>query len=253
MSLESVAKVVGSTPYMKPGQAEIITKLIREHGLADVLELGIMHGVSTCYLADTVRDLGRGHVTSLDLDLSRDNLPNAETLLSQLHLSDLVTIRRDPTSYVWTLMKMLDEDPTPRFDLCYLDGAHDWFNDGFAFFLVDKLLRPGGWLVLDDLGWSFATSPALAATEKVQQMPIDQRESQQVRQVYDLLVKTHPAYDEFKVIDDWGFARKRLEGSVGGPARIVREVIVKRERYGFGALMREAAVKGRKVIWRHGK
>lgn len=248
MSLQSVADVVGSTPYMKPRQAQIITDLIREYDLKDVLELGIMHGVSTCYIADTLRDLGGGHVTSLDLDLSRDNKPDAETLLKQLGLMEMVTIRLDPTSYVWTLMKMLEEDPAPRYDLCYLDGAHDWFADGFAFFLVDKILRPGGWLVFDDISWSFATSPALAATDRVQEMPLEQRNTQQVRKVYDLLVKTHPSYAEFKIVDDWGMARKRTDVPTAGPTRIVKEIVVERERYGAGALVREAAGKVRRKL-----
>lgn len=250
MSLQSVAEVVGSTPYMKPRQARILTDLVREHQLKDVLELGIMHGVSTCYLADTLRDMGDGHVTSLDLETSRDNEPNAHSLLAQLGLTDMVTIRLDPTSYVWTLMKMLEEDPTPRFDLCYLDGAHDWFADGFAFFLVDKLLRPGGWLVLDDIGWSFASSPALMATERVQQMPSEQRDAQQVRKVWDLLVKTHPSYEEFTIVDDWGLARKRTDAIGTGPARIVRETVIERERYGLGALVRDAALKVRRKVRR---
>jgi hypothetical protein len=45
----------------------------------------------------------------------------------------------EPTSYTWRMMKMLEEDEGPRFDLCYLDGAHSWFVDGFAFFLIDRL------------------------------------------------------------------------------------------------------------------
>ena len=250
MSMQSVAEVVGSTPYMKPRQARLITDLIREHQVKDVLELGIMHGVSTCYIADTLRDLGEGHVTSLDLETSRANVPNAETLLQRLDLTDRVTLRLDPTSYVWTLMKMLEEDPTPRFDLCYLDGAHDWFADGFAFFLVDKLLRPGGWLVLDDIGWSFASSPALMATERVQNMPAEQRDAQQVRKIWDLLVKTHPSYEDFKIVDDWGLARKRTDAVGAGPTRIVKEVVVEREQYGLGALAKDAARKVRRRIRR---
>ena len=37
-------------------------------------------------------------------------------------------------------MKMLEDDPEPRFDFCYIDGVHNWADDGFAFFLIDRLL-----------------------------------------------------------------------------------------------------------------
>ncbi len=106
-------------------------------------------------------------------------------------------------------MKLLENDVTPRFDLCFIDGAHSWFVDGFAFFLVDRLLVKGGWIVFDDLNWTYSTSPSLQNTKRVKNMPKDERTIAQVKQVYELLVKTHPNYGEFAVKDNWAYARKR--------------------------------------------
>jgi predicted O-methyltransferase YrrM len=251
VSIESIAAEVGSTPFMKPGKAKIITDLVREHDLDDVIELGFLHGVSVCYLADALRERGRGHVTALDLDDARSLQPEAQELVDRCGLHDWVTLHHTPTSYIWTLMHMLEEDPEPRFDLCYLDGAHDWANDGFAFFLVDKLLRPGAWIVFDDLAWTFAGSPSIGQTERVLAMPEDERTTPQVQKVFDLLVRTHPSYDEFRVVGDWGIAHKRAgEPAASGPTRVVKEVVVERERYGLGALAREALVKGRQRLRR---
>ena len=57
--------------------------------------------------------------------------------------------------------------PAPGYDFCFLDGAHLWEPDALAALLVTQLLRPGGWLLMDDLhfrpartipGWETAFS-----------------------------------------------------------------------------------------------
>ena len=138
---------------------------------------------------------------------------------------------------------MLQEDPTPRFDLCYIDGAHDWFVDGFAFFLVDRLLRPNGWIIFDDMEWSYAGSPALGNTDRVKQMPEDERTTAQVRLVYDLLVKPHPNYHNFRDEGDWAFAQKLAGGEVAGERTIVKEIVVVEKRVGLGGGIIELAKK----------
>src|SRR6478735_9061094 len=167
MKLEQVQTVVGKTPHMSIEQARKMSQFIRDHEIKDILELGFRYGVSTCYMAATLQELGGGHITTIDLELVRNQSPNIEELLKKCQLSSYVDIFFEPTSYNWRLMKLLEEDPTPRFDFCYLDGAHDWFVDGFAFFLVDKLLRPGGWIIFDDLDWTYGQSPALRNSPKV--------------------------------------------------------------------------------------
>jgi hypothetical protein len=116
-------------------------------------------------------------------------------------------------------MRLLEQDPTPRFDLCYLDGAHDWFVDGFAFFLVDRLLRPNGRIIPDDINWTYAGSPELGHSDKIKQTPEDERTTPQLRRVYDLLVKTHPNYHNFPEEGDWAFAQRSVPPVHGRSAR----------------------------------
>jgi hypothetical protein len=73
---------------------------------------------------------------------------------------------------------------------------------------VTRLLRPGGWLLMDDLhfrprdhpGWETAFS----------QMSEDELNTGQVGMVYDLLVKTHPQLGRFTLSNagHMGWARK---------------------------------------------
>lgn len=209
MSIRSVAKVVGDIPYMSPEQAKRMTDLIKSHRLQRVLELGFAHGVSTCYLADAVRKMPEGSVTAIDLTASRKMEPPAEELLDRCGLSEKVELIREPRSFTWRLMLWLDEGHSECFDLVYLDGGHSWDVTGFAFFLVDRLLAPGGWLVFDDIDWTFAGSPHYEKTGEAKKMPEDFRTTPQVRKVFELLVEPHENYVNTTIEDGWGFAQKR--------------------------------------------
>ncbi len=194
---------------MNFNQALEITSFIHSNKLSNILELGFAHGVSSCYIAGILDEMKTGHLTTIDRKSAQNRQPNIETLLTQLGLSSLVTIHYEPNSYNWKLMKLIEEHPTPIFDFCYIDGAHDWYTDGFAFFLVDKLLVPGGWILFDDVSWTFNTSPTMKNSERVKKMPSDERDTAQVKKVYELLVKNHPQYHNFMVKGDWAYAQKK--------------------------------------------
>jgi len=221
---------------MTISQAEKITGLIQKNQVRSVLELGFYHGASTCYLANAVSDFDDGVVTCIDKDRARTLEPNVEVLLDKLGLRDRVNVYYEPTSYLWRLMKFLEDDPLPRFDMCYLDGAHSWFVDGFAFLLVDKLLQPGGWIILDDLNWRYEDSPSIRGSETLENMPKDERECYQMRKVYELLIKSHPDYGNYREEDNWAYAQKLSVGHTG-TREITTEIVIKEKQVGLGAAL----------------
>ena len=239
MTPEEVKSIVGDTPAMTLQQAKRITAFIHEHGVADILELGFFHGVSTTYMAAALEARGAGSIVTIDQEAARALSPAIGDLLRKAGLQSRATYHFEPTSYTWRLMKMLEEGSGPRFDLVYVDGAHTWFVDGFAFFLADRLLRPGGWMIFDDLDWSFATSPALKDSEQTRKMPEDERRVPQVRKIYELLVKPHRSYGEFRTEEGWAYARK-LDSAYAMTPAVRTETIVRWRRgpirSGFSAL-----------------
>lgn len=239
MDIEVIKRKVDGIPHMDFSQATRIRELIIENKFANILELGFRHGVSTCYMAGALDELGFGTITTIDLTTAKHAKPNIEDLLGELNLIKYVTLFYEPTSYVWRLMKMIEEDSTPRFDFCYLDGAHDWYTDGFAFFLVDMLLKPGGIIVFDDLDWRYDISPGLKNSEKVKNMPEEEKTTPQVRKVYELLVKNNPSYSEFEEIDNWGIVRKK-SSIESANSEIRTEIIHQKEYIGLGAITLKA-------------
>ena len=98
----------------------------------------------------------------------------------------------------------------PVYDFCFLDGAHNWTIDGLAVVLLERLLNPGGWLLLDDLSWSHQSDPH-GMRERGVFFPLSEQERSRphVRDVFDLLVKANPAFGYLRGENNaWGWARK---------------------------------------------
>lgn len=207
MNIQDAYQKLKNIPHMQYKQAEYITKFIVENDIKNVLELGFCHGVSSCYMLCALEQTD-GYLTTIDLEHAKRNNPNIETLAKELGLDKRLEVFYEPTSYTWRLMRFLEKKPVPKFDLCYIDGAHNWFVDGFAFFLADKLLNEGGYIIFDDYNWRYITSPSLRKTKMVKEMPADEKFCRQVKKVFDLLVKTHPSYGDFKLWNGWAIAKK---------------------------------------------
>jgi predicted O-methyltransferase YrrM len=235
MLIDKVHAIVGATPHMTVRQAEHITQFIDNNNIQHILELGFRHGVSTCYMAAALSLLGDGSIVTIDLESARTAEPNIEQLLEKIGERSRVRVFYEPTSYIWRLMKFLEETTPPLFDLCYLDGAHSWFVDGFAFFLVDRLLKPGGWIIFDDLDWTYQSSPSLKNSSIVRDMPHEEKTIPQIKLVYDLLVKRHPDYHNFRVEDGWAYAQKK-DRILKEYAEQKREIVVEKVVYYVGIL-----------------
>lgn len=218
MTFDCVHARVGGVPYIDPAAARILYDFVVGAGLEECLELGFAHGASSCYIAAALHERGQGCLTTVDLEESARLDPPIETLLARTGLAGYVRVRREVHSYTWFLKKEIERRTVdgrcePCYDFCFVDGCKNWTVDGFAFFLVDKLLRPGGWIVFDDFRWSYARREQLEGKLKTdgilhRALSADQREQPNIELVFRYLVMQHPAYGSFRVEGDWAWARK---------------------------------------------
>lgn len=208
MRPEEVYSRLGDLPYMRLEHARVFYDLVTRNRLCNCLELGFFHGVSTAYIAGAIQDLGEGKLTTIDLTTAVERNPNIEWVLSVTALRHLVQVYLEPQSFNWRLMRLLEEGNFETFDFCYVDGGHTWYNTGFAFCLVERLLKPGGWVVFDDLHHTFRQS---SNRDKpwVRRMPEEEQTTPQVGRVFDLLVESDPNFGSFRRMGQFGFARKR--------------------------------------------
>ena len=252
MEIKEIKTKVDGIPHMTFAQAKAMTDIVLENKPRHILELGFRHGVSTCYMAGALDEIGQGRITTIDLASARGADPNVLELLDALGLSKFVTAYFEPTSYTWRLMKMLGQADPPQFDLCYIDGAHDWATDGFAFFLVDRLLAPGGLIIFDDLDWTYAKSLALRDSEKVRCMPEEERTLPQIRKVFELLVVTHPGYGDFMEKDGWAYARKKSMSDASVPRSVEKLVVYEQPTKAGGGLLRRLVNRLKRRPGEHG-
>ena len=193
MRVHDVAVLTDGIKGMAPAEGRVVDDFIRRTCSQEILELGFCHGVSTCYMAAALQEAGTGHILTIDSRFVRDKVPSIESLVQRAGLSTYATPVYAHSTYLWELMRLIEEQGDqgvcrPRFDFCFVDGAHTWAVDGFAFFLVDKLLRPGGWVLFDDLCWAPGVDlPPEAAW--VRDLSVEERATPQMTKVFELLVR----------------------------------------------------------------
>lgn len=210
MNFDEVADLVDGVPHMRRPAGRKVYDHVVDHSLRQILELGTYHGISTCYLAAAVHELGGGRVITMDRGVAKNLSPNVIELAERTGLSGVIEPVFAELSFTWELKKLLEQPVIPQFDFIFLDAGHMWDTTGFAFFLVDRLLRPGGWMLFDDLNWSINASASVADAEWTQGIPEEERAAKQVRAVFDLLVATDPRYTT-RVEGNWGWAQKAID------------------------------------------
>jgi predicted O-methyltransferase YrrM len=224
MTFEEAREVVGDTGGgTSPERGRMLYDWVRERRPESCLELGFAHGVSTVYIAAALAENGGGRLTSVDNLSAREREPSAEQLLGRAGLAARVELVYEPSSYNWFLHRKLrervsDDRVEPVYDFCFLDGAHTWIDDGLAFALVDRLLKPGGWILFDDLPWKLDERWA-------EEVPEAERELAQVQEVFDLVVATHPQYDRLETDGEWGWAHKSESGTPAVRTVVKRDVL----------------------------
>jgi len=208
MKLEELQGRLTHIPHTTPKRGAVLYGTITENRYTKCLELGFAHGVGTAYIAGALEQLGAGHVTALDRPAALKCNPRADAVLASLGLQHRAELIIDESSYTWFLLDRIEQQDK-KFDFCFLDGSHTWETDGFAVLLIERILEPGGMIVLDDLNWTIASSPTLANRPEFLKLPERERKTAQVRKVFELIVKNNTTFKKVYERDGCGFAIKR--------------------------------------------
>ena len=119
-------------------------------------------------------------------------------------------------SYNWNLSNMIFEMRERKeagiFDVVYLDGAHAFLFDGLAVCLLKELIKDGGYLILDDLFWTFS-GVAWGRNFGPGKLTKEQMEDKQILRVQELFLTPDPNWERLSSPKDWrGVFRKRPRG-----------------------------------------
>ena len=226
LGFEAVVEQVGGTPWMTPDQGRRIWEHFTRTTPTAALDVGTCFGASAAYMATAMRARGGGRVVTVDSALfdggDIDVREWCRDLWRRCGVADMIEMVRIPHSnYAWWLMdQVARHTPSgrtcdPCFDFAYLDGAKWLTLDAASVVLIEPLLRPGGWLLLDDLDWAYAEHPELVPTVTMAdgasyRLSPDEIDLPHVRAVFDHVVRNHPSFT--RCVDQggvWGWAEKR--------------------------------------------
>ncbi len=172
-------------------------------------EIGIDYGATSSALAAFLGNEGELHLYDYESKTGK--------IVADLAVAGYTNVRgfgcseKTLDSYNWQLMQVLKDNPRPIYDYVFLDGAHTWAHDALAFCLIDKLLKPGGFIHFDDYAWTIAASPTVNPTVKPHMAGLytaEQMSTPQVALVVELLVRRDPRYEE--VVRDAIFVKRRV-------------------------------------------
>ena len=200
-----IRATLGDLRYMSLVQGEYITNLIKKYKSRDILELGTYHGVSTCYLASAAKT-NNGKVTTVDVPSSLDLKPNINELIIKLSLDNIEVISQKEGA-AWFLKELIKNNK--KFDFIYLDAGHTWNCTGLLFFLSDKVLKPGGLMLFDDLDWTLNKAHPMTP-DWAKKWTNDEKNSAQIGEVWDVLVKQSRNFYQFTRWGSWGICRKKI-------------------------------------------
>ncbi len=125
----------------------LFNELIRNLNLQKTLEIGMAYGLSTMFICQAHHDKGIGSHTAID--------PFQTKAWKSI---GLLNIKKAGLAEKFRFLEAFSHEALPQllaageqFDFTFIDGSH-FFDDVLVdFFYIDKMLKPGGYIVFDDI------------------------------------------------------------------------------------------------------
>jgi predicted O-methyltransferase YrrM len=128
------------TPNVSDSTGRFLFDLIQQKHHKHILELGTANGYSTVYLLEAMLSHSeKGHVLSIEID--REDYDRAKQNLAP-YQQHLTLVRSDASDFLRSASDM-------RFDFIFIDALKSATLEHFL--LAQKLLLPGGTIVVDDV------------------------------------------------------------------------------------------------------
>lgn len=138
---------------------ECVRKKKRDRQTISVAEIGIDIGataVEICKLLDK-KDKYYAYDFEYKINALFEDFSKIPEIVCELNAEG--NSERTYDSYNWNLSEMVldmkENQIDGVFDVIYLDGAHSFCVDGLCCCLIKKLIKKDGYIIFDDIDWSF--------------------------------------------------------------------------------------------------
>jgi predicted O-methyltransferase YrrM len=177
-----------------------VLKTVQERVAApSVAEVGIGVGATTAEIVKAMRGKGTLHIFDFEdkiASLLKDFA--AADYAAGLAIVGHGNSHRTRDSYAWNLAILLKSGGL-KLDLAFLDGAHSFECDAPACCILKEMINPGGYLIFDDLYWTFASSPTMnpdVMPRTRNRYSDEQLAMAHVGLVVDLFMRTDPRFEQ---------------------------------------------------------
>jgi predicted O-methyltransferase YrrM len=141
-------KVTGALPRK---DALVLQEMVKFVKAKTTLETGVAFGLSTLAICEALKDSGSEGVLHYGVDPDQNTVHGGAALanLKRAGLDGIFELREGPSHLV---LPRLLEKGLPL-DLAFIGGWYTFDYTLLDFFYIDKLLRPGGVVLLHDRSW----------------------------------------------------------------------------------------------------
>lgn len=131
--------------------ARILQDMIRLTRAQTTLETGVAFGLSTLAICEVLQEIGANDARHYGIDPDQHAVHGGAAIesLRRARLDHLFELCEGPSHLM--LPRLLEKGVA--LDLAFIDGWHTFDYTLLDFFYIDKMLRPGGCLVLHDYCW----------------------------------------------------------------------------------------------------
>lgn len=137
---------LGDSP-MQWDCGELLKRLVVERNCVRTLEIGLAYGISAMFICAAHAERGKGRHIAID-PFQKTHYDDIGLLnLDRAGLGDRLTFYEARSDE--QLPKLVERDE--QVDFALIDGFHTFDQTVVDFFFVDKLLRAGGLLAIDDV------------------------------------------------------------------------------------------------------
>ncbi len=149
--LNELVQQLPETPegYITPHQAEFLYSFVRLTQPKIVVETGFNAGHSACVILRAMDAYGGGALLSFDIARYDATRKGAEIVKARYESFSLI-VGDTKQTLAGTMAQVLSSNNDATLDFAIVDGGHDVETARADMVILESLLRPGGYLWLDD-------------------------------------------------------------------------------------------------------
>ncbi|AFY71877.1 O-methyltransferase family 3 [Thalassoporum mexicanum PCC 7367] len=135
--------------HVSQTEGEFLQGIINDIKPQNTLEVGLAYGVSAMFICDALADIPNAHHITIDPAQTRSFQGIGLSNLERAGHKDRIEFHELPSHIALPQL----EAKGVKVDFAFIDGWHTFDHTLIDFFLVDRLLKVGGILAIDDANW----------------------------------------------------------------------------------------------------